>query len=88
MNTWIVGNSPVGYSQFKFQKHKHTINDQGITELGEKTFFMKGRIMAGQANLANNSLGLKDFKWLAKEEIERTVLDRYWASVRNMLPER
>ncbi|QDS74821.1 hypothetical protein FKW77_002469 [Venturia effusa] len=88
MNTWIVGNHPVGFSQFNFQKHKKIVNDKGITELGEKTFFMKGRIMAGQANLAKNSLGLKDFKWLAKEEIEKTVLDRYWAGVRNMLPER
>lgn len=44
--------------------------------------------MAGQANLEKNSLGLKDFKWLSKDEIEKTVLDRYWAGVRNMLPER
>jgi large subunit ribosomal protein L46 len=86
MNTWIVGNSPVGFHQFN--NPKKVTNDKGITELGEKTFFMKGRIMAGQANLEKNSLGLKDFKWLAKEEIEKTVLDRYWAAVRNMLPER
>lgn len=88
MNTWIVGNFPVGFSQFNFPKHKIEANEKGITELGEKTFFMKGRIMAGQANLKKNSLGLKDFKWLAKDEIEKIVLDRYWAGVRNMLPER
>ncbi|TLD21031.1 Ribosomal protein L46 [Venturia nashicola] len=88
MNTWIVGNSPVGFSQFNFHKQKATANEKGVTELGEKTFFMKGRIMAGQANIEKNSLGLKDFKWLAKDEIEKTVLDRYWAGVKNLLPER
>lgn len=88
MNTWIVGNSPVGFSQFNFQKQKATANKEGVTVLGEKTFFMKARIMAGQANLKKNSLGLNDFKWLSKDEIEKTVLDRYWAGVKNMLPER
>ncbi|KAE9970962.1 hypothetical protein BLS_004675 [Venturia inaequalis] len=88
MNTWIVGNSPIGFSQFNFQKQRATANEKGVTELGEKTFFMKGRIMAGQANLDKNLLGLKDFKWLAKEEIEKAVLDRYWAGIKNMLPER
>lgn len=81
MNTWIVGNHPAGFYQWNTPKKR-------ASELGEKTFFMKGRIMAGQANLEKNSLGLKDFKWLAKEEIEKLVLDRYWAGVQNMLPER
>jgi len=86
MNTWIVGNSPVGY--FEYVRGKPITNSKGVNELGEKTFFMKARILAGQANLEKSALGLKDFKWLAKEEIEKTVTDRYWSAVRNMLPER
>jgi large subunit ribosomal protein L46 len=88
MNTWIVGNSPVGFLQYNTPSHKQAANEKGITLLGDKLFFMKARIMAGQANLDKNALGLKDFRWLTKEEIGKTVVDRYWAGVRNMLPER
>ena len=87
MNTWVVGNLPVGHQSIDFPK---TTLDQEkkIEQLGEKTFFMKARIMAGQANLEDNKLGLEDFKWLAKEEIQKEVHPRYWSDVRNMLGER
>jgi large subunit ribosomal protein L46 len=44
--------------------------------------------MAGQVNLAENKLGLKDFKWLAKEELKKEVDEGYWKSIKNMLSER
>ncbi|KAL8775375.1 MAG: hypothetical protein Q9209_000383 [Squamulea sp. 1 TL-2023] len=87
MNTWVVGNIPLG----------HYIHNYGVTvekqdkseELrGEKFFFMKGRIMAGQANLADNKLGLTDFQWLAKDEIQKTLAPRDWNAVKNILSER
>jgi large subunit ribosomal protein L46 len=56
--------------------------------LGEKLFFMKARIMAGQANLKDNKSGFKDFKWLAREELEKQMERPYWNSVKNMLPAR
>jgi large subunit ribosomal protein L46 len=86
MNTWVVGNVPVGHAQRDYKEG--LITEAGLTEVGQKTFFMKARIMAGQANLQDNKLGLKDFKWLAKEEIQKEVGGSYWASVRNMLAER
>ena len=86
MNTWIVGNVPIGHHQHHYSKALDT--GSGLTELGLKTFFMKARIMAGQANLKDNALGLTDFKWLAKEEIEKIVHGKYWCSIRNMLAER
>ena len=85
MNTWVVGNVPIGHYHFDYPK-PHLI-EGGVKELGEKTFFMKARIMAGQADLQKNELGLVDFKWLAKEEIEKTVSPKYWKSLRNMLAE-
>lgn len=85
MNTWIVGNSPVGYYELK---HKSLLQKDTTSELGEKTFFMKARIMAGQANLEQNKFGLSDYKWLVKEEISKTVDNHYWASVKNMLSTR
>ncbi|KAF2862409.1 homoserine O-acetyltransferase [Piedraia hortae CBS 480.64] len=57
-------------------------------EHGEKVFFMKARILAGQADLSANQLGATDLQWLTKEEIAQRVKPGYWASVRNMLPER
>lgn len=87
MNTWVVGNAPIGHYNFNFPKALMNA-EKNVQELGEKVFFMKARIMAGQANLEKNEFGDKEFKWLAKEEIERFVTSRYWASVRNMLAER
>ncbi|KAL0263174.1 hypothetical protein SLS55_002152 [Diplodia seriata] len=84
MNTWVVGNHPVGHYQFDFPK-TITNTDNGVEELGEKVFFMKARIMAGQANLEENKYGLVDFRWLAKEEIEPIVTMRYWSAVQDML---
>lgn len=54
----------------------------------EKTFFMKARIMAGQANITDNKLEVADFRWLAKEEIEKVVTPNYWSAVQDMLAER
>lgn len=86
MNTWIIGNVPVGHYQHDYLKARKT--DSGLNELGLKTFFMKARIMAGQASLKENQLGLKDFQWLAKEEVQKQVEEKYWRSIKNMLAER
>ena len=105
MNTWIVGNHPVGHHTHSFQRgFKSTLaanhlvptstrargGEEGVEreEHGEKVFFMKGRIMAGQADLAKNEYGDQEFRWLAKEEVQKAVTPGYWSSVRNMLAER
>lgn len=84
MNTWVVGNAPIG--------HHKSINAEAeakkSAELGEKVFFMKARIMAGQADMGKNVFGDKEMKWLAKEEIQKVVEPQYWHSVKNMLVER
>ena len=86
MNTWVIGNVPIGHHQ---QEHLEPVKtDSGLNEVGLKTFFMKARIMAGQANLKENTLGATDFKWLAKEEIQKEVDKKYWNSIKNMLAER
>ena len=87
MNTWIVGNAPIGHHKFDFSKAL-TQKDTGVEEVGEKTFFMKARIMTGQADISKNVLGDTDFCWLAKDEIAPLVGPRYWSAVKNMLAER
>ncbi|KAF4219726.1 hypothetical protein CNMCM8980_007556 [Aspergillus fumigatiaffinis] len=87
MNTWMVGYHPVGHHIYNF-RHPKTDPATGQQWFGEKTFFMKGRIMAGQADLSTNVQDLQDFKWLAKEEIAKFVLPQYYSNIKNMLAER
>ncbi|KAK2734858.1 54S ribosomal protein L17 mitochondrial [Onygenales sp. PD_40] len=86
MNTWMVGYHPIGHQVYKARRPKQI--EPGVELLGEKTFFLKGRIMAGQADLEGNMENIVDFKWLAKDEISKFVLPQYWSSVRDMLAER
>jgi large subunit ribosomal protein L46 len=79
MNTWIVGHAPVGHC---------TLSPPTDALPGSKTFFMKGRIMAGQADLTGNAYGLEDFKWLTGEEVQRVVGKKYFSHVKNMLADR
>lgn len=104
MNTWFVGNHPVGHFVNYIKnagKNKSSPpppssspstpapsqSTDAALPAGEKTFFMKGRIMAGQADIEGNEMDVEDFRWLAKEEIQNTVTPQYWASVKNMLVE-
>jgi len=88
LNTWIVGHHPVGHYVNKYWRPKVLDEEKKIRQLGEKTFFLKARIMAGQANLKDNKLGLTDFKWLAKDELQQELHPSYWKSVKHMLVER
>lgn len=88
MNTWIVGNTAIGHYNINFKQPREVSEREHAYELGEKTFFVKGRIMAGQADLTNNILGFTDFKWLAKDEIQKLVTERYWSRTQDMLSER
>lgn len=84
MNTWMVGYHPVGHHVHNNRRPK-VDNENGDKNLGEKTFFLKGRIMAGQADLTRNTQGLKDFKWLTKDEIPKFVQQKYWSHIQDML---
>ncbi len=94
MFTWLVGNHPVGHYVYNIRNPARiTQSDSSPTPAnekpvaGEKTFFMKGRIAKGQADVKGNEMGVEDFKWLSKEEIQKEVSAQYWASVKNMLVE-
>lgn len=83
MNTWFVGRVPVAHIV-----RPPVANEQGVTGKGQKTFFIKGRIMAGQANLDKNPLGYTDFKWLTRDELRTELAPEYFQAVRNMLADR
>ncbi|KAK4455930.1 39S mitochondrial ribosomal protein L46-domain-containing protein [Podospora aff. communis PSN243] len=84
MNTWIVGHVPVAHY---IQEPTFEEGEDAKTapeKRGNKIFFLKGRIMAGQADLTGNAYGLTDFQWLTKEEIKGVLGNDYYKSVRNM----
>jgi large subunit ribosomal protein L46 len=98
MFTWFVGHHPVGHYSYTFRKQAPVTQPATNTAtttttttsplrplIGEKTFFMKGRITKGQADLTGNTMDVEDFKWLSKEEIQKEVTAQYWASIKNML---
>lgn len=87
MNTWVVGNMPIGHQVYNYSQ-AITNKDSGTETRGEKIFFMKARMMAGQANLKDNIFGLEDFQWLDREEIQKALHPRDWNAVKNILPER
>lgn len=84
MNTWLVGRVPVAHVvvQPEFDA------DSSIKKRGDKVFFLKGRIMAGQADLKDNKMGYKDFNWLTKDELKAKVGETYFKAVRNMMADR
>ncbi|KAL0932000.1 mitochondrial 54S ribosomal protein mL46 [Colletotrichum truncatum] len=84
MNTWMVGRAPVAHHVVK----PAVKQDGSLERKGEKTFFLKWRIMAGQADLANNKHGYSEFQWLTKEELKEALPFEYYRSVRNMLADR
>lgn len=87
MNVWTVGYHPISHYVQNFTK-PITDPTTGVELKGEKTFFLKGRILAGQANIAENMQDVVDFKWLSKEEIQKHVMLPYWSAIKNALPER
>ncbi|PUU75050.1 39S mitochondrial ribosomal protein L46-domain-containing protein [Tuber borchii] len=79
MNTWFVGSAPIGLYKYKYPP------GYAQNQVGKKVFFMKARILAGQANLTNNKQDLEDFQWLAKDELKEVVGNKYYKAVQHML---
>lgn len=84
MNTWIVGRVPVAHM---VSKPAPDI-DGAVQNKASKTFFLKGRIMAGQANLKDNPFGYTDFMWLTREELDDRLPWEYYRCVHKMMTDR
>lgn len=79
MNTWTVGRVPIAH----FVRPVEPTEKKTVTST--KTFFIKGRIMAGQADIKDNTLGVTAFKWLTKEELATELPKYYFAGVKNAI---
>ncbi|KAF1808821.1 50S ribosomal subunit L30 [Eremomyces bilateralis CBS 781.70] len=88
MNTWVVGNAPLGKAQTDYSAEQYVQNTaRAVEEVGKKVFFMKARIMAGEVDMAQNKFGHQEYKWLTKDELQKVVHQRYWSNIKNFLPE-
>ena len=87
MNTWIVGNMPIAH-QIYYYPDSVIKKEPGAEIRGEKIFYMKARMLAGQANLRDNKFDLEDYRWLAKEEIQDAIHPRDFAALKNVLIDR
>ncbi|KAG8531591.1 uncharacterized protein KY384_003221 [Bacidia gigantensis] len=87
MNTWVVGNMPICHQVYNYPQ---SIIDEisGAGTRGEKIFLMQARIMGGRPDLRANKLGILDFQWLDKEEVQKTLLSQDFAAVKNVLADR
>lgn len=88
MNTWIVGRHPIAYQHWEptYKPDEGAKDGQSLKRRGGNVFFLKGRIMAGQADLTNNEFGLVDFKWLTKDELKEQLQPVLYRSVETALP--
>lgn len=84
MNTWLIGNIPVAHQLINYPEALFDV-ENNVQKRGEKVFYMKGRIMAGQANVEASALGCVDYRWACREEVRECVSPREWSSVRNVI---
>lgn len=88
MNTWMVGRHPIAHEKREpiFKDDASAEGGRALKARGYNAFFLKGRIMAGQADLAENKFGLTDFKWLTKDELKAQLQPSLFFSVENSMP--
>lgn len=91
MNTWMVGRAPVAH------EHREPVYTGGregepaerrVKMYGRDVFYLRARIMAGQADLSENKCGVTDFKWLTKDELAGAISQQTLHSVKNSMPAR
>lgn len=87
MNTWVVGNMPVGH-QIRHVAEPPSETSLTPSKTTEKVFYMKAHIMAGQADLKDNRLNLHGFRWLTKQELQTTLSPQDFSAVRKVLADR
>lgn len=86
MNTWFVGRHPVAYERWE-PVYAGKEKKQRLSTRGKDVFYLRARIMAGQADLTGNEYGAQAFKWLTREELQTHLHPHTFASVQNTLPE-
>lgn len=77
---------PIGHQIYNFPQ-SIVDSDSSTNIRGDKLFYMKARVMAGQIDLSENTV-VSDYQWLTRRELERHVQPRDFAAVKNLLADR
>ncbi|GAC75546.1 60S ribosomal protein L22 [Moesziomyces antarcticus T-34] len=76
MDIWLVSNLPVGLYR-------------AADAAAEKTYFLRGHVLAGNAELAKGKGDVEEFQWLTKEELQQLMEQgknaSYWQNVEGLL---
>jgi len=87
MNTWRVGNVPIGHYHYQYPSfYKKPTDEEHL--IGKAVFFMKARILAGKPDITNNTRNIEDYQWLTKQEIESVVTRDYWGAIKHIMVDR
>jgi large subunit ribosomal protein L46 len=84
MNTWMIGRHPIAHTVRRYPAQK----PDSDAAIGAKTFYLRGRIMAGQADLTRNAAGAQDYKWLTAKELETGLSKGYLTPLKSALADR
>lgn len=87
MNTWLVGRHPIAYEKWNPLLEGEE-GDKTVARRGFNVFYMRARIMAGQADLTNNEYGADAFKWLTREEVRDHVHQQTFEVAEHTMPAR
>lgn len=85
MNTWFVGRHPVAYEHWD-PVFKGDKDNKEIAKRGLDVFYLRARIMAGQADLTNNEANTDAFKWLTREELQEHIHPTTFSVVEQTMP--
>lgn len=88
MNTWLIGRHPIAHEHREptYATDREKEGERFLKRRGADVFYLKGRIMAGQADLSKNEFGLTDFMWLTKEELKKQLQPGLYSSVEAAIP--
>lgn len=88
MNTWMVARHPIAHETHEpiYTDDETAEGGRALKRRGRTIFYLKGRIMAGQADITGNEYGVIDFMWLTKEELKATLQPVLYSSVELSMP--
>lgn len=87
MNIWFIGRHPIAYEEWN-PVYEGEEGNKTLARRGLNVFYLRAKIMAGQADLTNNEYSADAFKWLTREEVQEHVHPNTFESVEKTMPER
>lgn len=82
VNTWTVSSTPTAV--LKYNKDKLVESTDSSSDI-TREYLIKSHIIAGKLDFQNGVNGVKEYKWLTKEEISELTSKDYYEQVNHLL---